>query len=55
MEDSQDLITENDFSTLNPPVEQTIIENQETTPSEPIIVLKDVDVFQKKFLIKLKS
>ena len=24
MEDSQDLITENDFSTLNPPVEQTI-------------------------------
>ena len=51
MEDSQDIITENDFSTLNPPVEEPTTENQELPSSEPIIVLQDVDVYQKKFLI----
>ena len=51
MEDTQDIITENDFSTLNPPVEEPTTANQELPSSEPIIVLKDVDVYQKKFLI----
>lgn len=51
MEDNQEIINENELNSVSQPVEQPETPTSDFEHQKSVIVLKEVDIYQKKFLI----